>query len=150
MIPWLFILCLLFLVHRHRRKLEKNISVMTMIFKESSPGHKSRCEEDDVIVAMDSKSQRILHYQKTQGLKKLHFPMVTNSLMVVYHIFNIFRPWTDNWQLILFAFCRTFSTVQVMSLKSGMISWTATSVCAPHRSVLKQTEELLNSFYCLW
>lgn len=56
--------------------MEKNISVMTMMFKESSPGHKSRCEEDDVIVAMDSKSQRILHYQKTQGLKRLQFPMV--------------------------------------------------------------------------
>lgn len=56
--------------------MEKNISVMTMIFKESSPGHRSRCEEDDVIVAMDSKSQRILHYQKTQGLKKLLFPVV--------------------------------------------------------------------------
>lgn len=56
--------------------MDKNISVMTMIFKESSPGHRSRCEEDDVVVAMDSKSQQILHYQKTQGIKKLHFPMV--------------------------------------------------------------------------
>uniref|UniRef100_A0A665X8P8 Translation initiation factor eIF2B subunit epsilon n=1 Tax=Echeneis naucrates TaxID=173247 RepID=A0A665X8P8_ECHNA len=65
--------------HRHRRKMEKNVSVMTMIFKESSPGHRSRCEEDDVIVAMDSKSQRILHYQKTQGLRKLQFPMVTDN-----------------------------------------------------------------------
>ncbi|KAI4809906.1 hypothetical protein KUCAC02_018761 [Chaenocephalus aceratus] len=61
--------------HRHRRKVEKNISVMTMVFKESSPGHRSRCEEDDVIVAVDSKSQRILHYQRTQGLKRLQFPM---------------------------------------------------------------------------
>uniref|UniRef100_A0A8C5C4V2 Translation initiation factor eIF2B subunit epsilon n=1 Tax=Gadus morhua TaxID=8049 RepID=A0A8C5C4V2_GADMO len=61
--------------HKHRRKVEKNISVMTMVFKESSPGHKSRCEEDDIIVAMDTKSQRVLHYQKTQGLKKLQFPM---------------------------------------------------------------------------
>lgn len=66
-----------YLVLRQRRRMDKNISVMTMLFKESSPGHKSRCEEDDVIVAMDSKSKRILHYQKTQGLKKLHFPMVT-------------------------------------------------------------------------
>uniref|UniRef100_A0A671XZT7 Translation initiation factor eIF2B subunit epsilon n=1 Tax=Sparus aurata TaxID=8175 RepID=A0A671XZT7_SPAAU len=61
--------------HRHRRKMDKNISVMTMICKESSPGHKSRCEEDDVIVAMDSRSQRILHYHKTQGLKRLQFPV---------------------------------------------------------------------------
>uniref|UniRef100_A0AAQ6ILK8 Translation initiation factor eIF2B subunit epsilon n=1 Tax=Anabas testudineus TaxID=64144 RepID=A0AAQ6ILK8_ANATE len=73
--------------HRHRRKMEKNISVMTMIFKESSPGHKSRCEEDDVIVATDSKSQRILHYQKTQGLKKVHFPM------------NIFHSGSDEFEI---------------------------------------------------
>lgn len=65
---------------RHRRKMDKNISVMTMIFKESSPGHRSRCEEDDVIVAVDSKSQQILHYQKTQELKKLQFPMVNSCI----------------------------------------------------------------------
>uniref|UniRef100_A0A3B3WR91 Translation initiation factor eIF2B subunit epsilon n=1 Tax=Poecilia mexicana TaxID=48701 RepID=A0A3B3WR91_9TELE len=73
--------------HRHRRKMDKNISVMTMIFKESSPGHRSRCEEDDVVVAMDSKSQQILHYQKTQGLKKLHFPM------------NIFHSGSDEFEI---------------------------------------------------
>nr|XP_020460223.1 translation initiation factor eIF-2B subunit epsilon [Monopterus albus] len=73
--------------HRHRRKMEKNISVMTMIFKESSPGHKSRCEEDDVIVTVDSKSQRILHYQKTQGPKNLHFPM------------NIFHGGSDEFEV---------------------------------------------------
>ncbi|XP_007552622.1 translation initiation factor eIF-2B subunit epsilon-like isoform X1 [Poecilia formosa] len=73
--------------HRHRRQMDKNISVMTMIFKESSPGHRSRCEEDDVVVAMDSKSQQILHYQKTQGLKKLHFPM------------NIFHSGSDEFEI---------------------------------------------------
>lgn len=73
--------------HRYRRKMEKNISVMTMIFKESSPGHKSRCEEDDVIIAIDSKSKRILHYQKTQGLKKLEFPM------------NIFHNGSDEFEI---------------------------------------------------
>ncbi|XP_013864405.1 translation initiation factor eIF2B subunit epsilon [Austrofundulus limnaeus] len=73
--------------HRHRRKTEKNISVMTMIFKESSPGHRSRCEEDDVVVAVDSGSQRILHYQKTQGQKKLQFPM------------NIFHSGSDEFEI---------------------------------------------------
>uniref|UniRef100_V9KGR3 Translation initiation factor eIF2B subunit epsilon n=1 Tax=Callorhinchus milii TaxID=7868 RepID=V9KGR3_CALMI len=61
--------------HKTRRKLEKNISVMTMILKKSSPGHKARCQEDDIIVAMDTKTNRILHYQKTQRLKKFRFPM---------------------------------------------------------------------------
>uniref|UniRef100_A0A7N9AS91 Translation initiation factor eIF2B subunit epsilon n=1 Tax=Mastacembelus armatus TaxID=205130 RepID=A0A7N9AS91_9TELE len=54
--------------HRHRRKTEKNIS-------------------DDVIVAVDSKSQRVLHYQKTQGLKKLQFPM------------NIFHSGSDEFEI---------------------------------------------------
>ncbi|KAM4772565.1 translation initiation factor eIF2B subunit epsilon [Rhinophrynus dorsalis] len=61
--------------HRTRRKLEKNVSVMTMVLKESSPGHCTRCQEDDVIIAMDSKTKRVLLYQKTQGLKRFHFPM---------------------------------------------------------------------------
>uniref|UniRef100_A0A8C9VTM6 Translation initiation factor eIF2B subunit epsilon n=1 Tax=Scleropages formosus TaxID=113540 RepID=A0A8C9VTM6_SCLFO len=73
--------------HRQRRKAEKNISVMTMIFKQSSPGHKSRCEEDDIIVAMDSKTKRVLHYQRTQGLKKLQFPM------------NIFHSVSDEFEI---------------------------------------------------
>lgn len=50
--------------------------MMTMIFKTSAPGHRSRCEEDDVIVAADSTNRRILHYQKTRGLRRLQFPMV--------------------------------------------------------------------------
>lgn len=81
-------------VCRYRRKTEKNISVMSMIFKESSPGHKSRCEEDDVIVAVDSKSQRILHYQKTQGLKRLQFPMV--GALTFDPIFNLLGLFVDD------------------------------------------------------
>ncbi|KAM8954267.1 translation initiation factor eIF2B subunit epsilon [Pelodytes ibericus] len=60
--------------HRTRRKLEKNVSVMTMILKESSPGHRTRCQEDDVIIAMDSKTNRVLLFQKSQDLKRYHFP----------------------------------------------------------------------------
>uniref|UniRef100_A0A672T0Q4 Translation initiation factor eIF2B subunit epsilon n=1 Tax=Sinocyclocheilus grahami TaxID=75366 RepID=A0A672T0Q4_SINGR len=73
--------------HKQRRKMEKNISVMTMIFKESPPGHKTRCEDDDIIVAMDSKSKRILHYQRAQALKRLHFPM------------NIFHSGSDEFEI---------------------------------------------------
>ncbi|XP_056326828.1 translation initiation factor eIF-2B subunit epsilon [Danio aesculapii] len=73
--------------HRQRRKMEKNVSVMTMIFKESSPGHKTRCEEEDMIVAIDSKSKRILHYQRAQALKRLQFPM------------NIFHSASDEFEI---------------------------------------------------
>ncbi|XP_054569771.1 translation initiation factor eIF-2B subunit epsilon isoform X2 [Eptesicus fuscus] len=61
--------------HRLRRKLEKNVSVMTMIFKESSPSHPTRCHEDNVVVAMDSATNRVLHFQKTQGLRRFSFPL---------------------------------------------------------------------------
>lgn len=73
--------------HRQRRKMEKNVSVMTMIFKESSPGHKTRCEEEDMIMAIDSKSKRILHYQRAQALKRLQFPM------------NIFHSASDEFEI---------------------------------------------------
>ncbi|XP_017512867.2 translation initiation factor eIF2B subunit epsilon isoform X2 [Manis javanica] len=61
--------------HRLRRKLEKNVSVMTMIFKESSPSHRTRCLEDNVVVAVDSATDRVLHFQKTQGLRRFSFPL---------------------------------------------------------------------------
>ncbi|KAM9005724.1 LOW QUALITY PROTEIN: translation initiation factor eIF2B subunit epsilon [Sarcophilus harrisii] len=61
--------------HRLRRKREKNVSVMTMIFKESSPSHPTRCPEDNVVVAMDSATRRVLHYQKTHGLRRFSFPL---------------------------------------------------------------------------
>uniref|UniRef100_A0AAY5EKI3 Translation initiation factor eIF2B subunit epsilon n=1 Tax=Electrophorus electricus TaxID=8005 RepID=A0AAY5EKI3_ELEEL len=74
--------------HKLRRKLEKNVSVMTMIFTESSPGHRTRCDEDDVIVAVDSKSKRVLHYERTQGLKKLQFPMVLHSFEIRHDLLD--------------------------------------------------------------
>uniref|UniRef100_A0A452TJV5 Translation initiation factor eIF2B subunit epsilon n=1 Tax=Ursus maritimus TaxID=29073 RepID=A0A452TJV5_URSMA len=66
--------------HRLRRKLEKNVSVMTMIFKESSPSHPTRCHEDNVVVAVDSATNRVLHFQKTQGLRRFSFPLVCGYL----------------------------------------------------------------------
>ncbi|XP_004713533.1 translation initiation factor eIF-2B subunit epsilon, partial [Echinops telfairi] len=61
--------------HRLRRKLEKNVSVMTMIFKESSPSHPTRCQEDSVVVAVESITNRVLHFQKTQGHRRFSFPL---------------------------------------------------------------------------
>uniref|UniRef100_A0AAQ6AEX0 Translation initiation factor eIF2B subunit epsilon n=1 Tax=Amphiprion ocellaris TaxID=80972 RepID=A0AAQ6AEX0_AMPOC len=62
--------------HRHRRKMDKNISVMTMIFKESSPGHRSRCEEDDVIVAF------VFFFYAHFGLT--HTEKILNSLLMLF------------------------------------------------------------------
>lgn len=68
------------ILYRLRRKLEKNVSVMTMIFKESSPSHPTRCHEDNVVVAVDSATNRVLHFQKTQGLRRFSFPLVCGYL----------------------------------------------------------------------
>ena len=57
----LFYSYLLPVLYRLRRKLEKNVSVMTMIFKESSPSHPTRCHEDNVVVAVDSATNQVLH-----------------------------------------------------------------------------------------
>uniref|UniRef100_A0A096MR49 Translation initiation factor eIF2B subunit epsilon n=1 Tax=Papio anubis TaxID=9555 RepID=A0A096MR49_PAPAN len=62
-------------LYRLRRKLEKNVSVMTMIFKESSPSHPTRCHEENVVVAVDNATNRVLHFQKTQGLRRFSFPL---------------------------------------------------------------------------
>lgn len=67
-------------LYRLRRKLEKNVSVMTMIFKESSPSHPTRCHEENVVVAVDNATNRVLHFQKTQGLRRFSFPLVCGYL----------------------------------------------------------------------
>lgn len=76
----LFYSSLLPVLYRLRRKLEKNVSVMTMIFKESSPSHPTRCHEDNVVVAVDSATNQVLHFQKTQGLRRFSFPLVCGYL----------------------------------------------------------------------
>ena len=76
----LFYSSLLPVLYRLRRKLEKNVSVMTMIFKESSPSHPTRCREDNVVVAVDSATNQVLHFQKTQGLRRFSFPLVCGYL----------------------------------------------------------------------
>lgn len=81
--------CIPPILHRLRRKLEKNVSVMTMVFKESSPSHPTRCHEDNVVVAVDSATNRILHFQKTQGLRRFSFPLVCGYPRSL--------SWESNW-----------------------------------------------------
>lgn len=93
---------------RLRRKMEKNVSVMTMIFKESSPGHHARCKEDDIVIAMDSATNRVLHYQRTQGLKRFRFPMVRLQLDGCKRAAVVKQPtekssWREGWGAVLAA-----------------------------------------------
>lgn len=49
---------------------------MTMVFKEVMPGHRTRCREEEMILAIKSDNSRVLHYQKVANHKKFDFPLV--------------------------------------------------------------------------
>lgn len=40
---------------------------MTMLFKECSPRHGIRSEEEDIVVAVDADNGRLLHYQQVHN-----------------------------------------------------------------------------------
>ena len=63
---------------RECRKVDKQ-AVMTMVFKRSSPGHPSRCMEDEVVMAVDQANQRVLHYERVAQKKVVGFPVVSES-----------------------------------------------------------------------
>ena len=61
--------------HRQRKQSIKD-SVMTMIFMAASPGHRTRCHQDDLVVAINPASHgRLLHWQRTNHHKHLNFPL---------------------------------------------------------------------------
>jgi translation initiation factor eIF-2B subunit epsilon len=61
--------------HRERKQAIKD-SVMTMIFMAASPGHRTRCHQDDLVVAINPASHgRLLHWQRTSHYKRLSFPL---------------------------------------------------------------------------
>ena len=46
----------------------------------------TRCQEEDLIVAMNSRTGRILHCEKTASKKRFSFPLVTNAYFYGHHI----------------------------------------------------------------
>ncbi|XP_074650422.1 translation initiation factor eIF2B subunit epsilon-like [Tubulanus polymorphus] len=60
--------------HKKRRDKDKS-SVMTMVFKHAPAGHRSRCHEDEVIIAVDKETDQVLHYSKVGDKKKIAFPL---------------------------------------------------------------------------
>lgn len=115
-------------LYRLRRRLEKNVSVMTMIFKESSPSHPTRCHEDNVVVAVDSATNRILHFQKTQGLRRFSFPLVSEYLG------NCREERDESLEGGSLSFCglsrRTCSRAVETEWRFAMTCWTVTSASA--------------------
>ncbi|XP_031572968.1 translation initiation factor eIF-2B subunit epsilon-like [Actinia tenebrosa] len=60
--------------HKARRQKDKS-SIMTMVFKTANPGHRTRCREDDTVLALDSSTNRVLFYERTIKRKKFEFPL---------------------------------------------------------------------------
>lgn len=60
--------------HKERRQKSKS-SIMTMVYKSASPDHRTRCKEEDVFLAIDSSSNRILHWEKTKNKKTFSLPL---------------------------------------------------------------------------
>ncbi|XP_046843954.1 translation initiation factor eIF-2B subunit epsilon-like isoform X2 [Xenia sp. Carnegie-2017] len=60
--------------HKERR-LKSKTSVMTMVYKCAAPGHKTRSIENDLFLATEPSSNRILHWEKSYGKKKFSLPL---------------------------------------------------------------------------
>ena len=60
---------------RERKKTDKHL-LMTNIYRQSFPGHRTRNPEEDLALALNPVSGKILHVVPTSNLKKLSFPLV--------------------------------------------------------------------------
>lgn len=64
---------------RKRREKDKN-SLMTMVFKKAPPGHHTRCKEEEVVMAVENTTNRVVHYRKIGNQKRLEFPVVKDFI----------------------------------------------------------------------
>lgn len=59
---------------------------MTVVYKYAGPSHFGRAPQDDVLVAVDKKTSKILFHQKriaSNDNKKVHIPMVNKPLSMI-------------------------------------------------------------------
>lgn len=80
----LFYSYLLPVLYRLRRKLEKMCLWWRWSSRSHPPAHPTRCHEDNVVVAVDSATNQVLHFQKTQGLRRF---------LSLWYVF-IWGPWS--------------------------------------------------------
>ncbi|XP_013418621.1 translation initiation factor eIF-2B subunit epsilon-like [Lingula anatina] len=63
------------LIEEHKERVQKvKSSVMTMVFMHAAPHHRTRCREEEVLVAVDRPTQRVLHYRKVGTDHKFELP----------------------------------------------------------------------------
>ncbi|KAE8740661.1 hypothetical protein FOCC_FOCC013809 [Frankliniella occidentalis] len=63
--------------HRRLQKTDKGLA-MTVVYKYAGPSHPGRAPQDDILVAVDKKTSKILFHQKrvsSPDQKKVHIPM---------------------------------------------------------------------------
>jgi len=63
-------------VHKARREQDKD-NIMTMVFKQASPSHRTRSKQDDSVVGVDSETLQLLSFQNSLEKKKVHLPIST-------------------------------------------------------------------------
>ncbi|XP_046394084.1 translation initiation factor eIF-2B subunit epsilon [Ischnura elegans] len=60
--------------HRKIQKQDKG-AVMTVVYSQASPGHRLRSPDEEVVVAVDGKTNQILFHQRVGGIKKISLPL---------------------------------------------------------------------------
>lgn len=92
--------------HKARLKADKD-AIMTMIFKRANPGHPMRSAEDNVVVALDKATGRLLSYEDDPGKKKAGVPMFVlkdrSAVQVRYDLVDCHIALCSPQVLMLFA-----------------------------------------------
>ncbi|KAG8222691.1 hypothetical protein J437_LFUL015888 [Ladona fulva] len=73
--------------HKKIQKQDKG-AVMTLVYTSASPGHKLRSPEEEVVIALDGQSNRILFHQRVGGMGKVSFPLemlLSSERVEVWH-----------------------------------------------------------------
>ncbi|XP_072167243.1 translation initiation factor eIF2B subunit epsilon-like [Diadema setosum] len=76
----------------HKTRFQKDkLAAITLVFKEAYPGHRSRSQEEEFVIAVDANRQ-INHYQKVQKKKDIRLPArlfkENNHLSVRYNLLD--------------------------------------------------------------
>ncbi len=90
---FIFILLLIhlfmsFSLYREKKKTGKGL-IITQIFSHCNVGHRSRSVEEEIVVAINPTTERILNYQHTSNLTKLKFPLVCFELIPYFKRHNL-------------------------------------------------------------
>ena len=63
-------------IAKHKQLREKDkMTVMTNVYKRAHPGHRTRSIEDDILLATNSTTDRVLFCEKPDGKKKIKIPV---------------------------------------------------------------------------